>query len=59
MEINKLGCPQYVPSPKGGAVCVHQHLVYCLHKMPECQGRCEDFLRKRFQEGAEQGEKDS
>ena len=46
--INRLGCPQYVPSPKGGAVCAHQHLVYCLHLLPECRGRCEDYLKSRF-----------
>jgi hypothetical protein len=45
--INKLGCPKYVPSPKGGSMCVHQHLVYCIHLMPECQGRCDDYLKTR------------
>ena len=46
--INRLECPKYVPSPKGGAVCAHQHLVYCLHLLPECKGRCDDYLKSRF-----------
>lgn len=54
--INKLGCPRYVPSPKGGSMCAHQHLVYCLHLLPDCEGRCEDFLKSRYSENpAKQG----
>lgn len=45
--IARLSCPGLVPPPQGGLLCVHQHLVNCLLKLPDCPGRCEDFLRRR------------
>lgn len=44
-EITKLSCPGFVPAGRSGTLCMHQHLIYCLLLMPECEGRCEHFLR--------------
>jgi hypothetical protein len=45
--INRISCPVFVPARSEGPLCIHQHLVYCLLLLPPCQGRCEQFLRRR------------
>jgi hypothetical protein len=45
--ISRLSCPGLVPPPQGGMLCAHQHLVYCVLRLPACPGRCESFLRRR------------
>jgi hypothetical protein len=46
-EITRLSCPRYVPKAVAGPLCRHQHLVSCLLLLPECEGRCEHYLRRR------------
>ncbi|KIX12033.1 hypothetical protein [Dethiosulfatarculus sandiegensis] len=43
--ISGITCPNFVPSSGAGSICWHQHLVYCLLKLPECQGRCIKYIR--------------
>ncbi len=45
--INRLSCAGYVPARSDGPLCVHQHLSFCLLRLPECEGRCEHYLRRR------------
>ncbi|CAO0822321.1 conserved hypothetical protein [Desulfarculales bacterium] len=45
--INRISCPRFVPARSEGPICIHQQLVYCLLLLPQCQGRCEQFLRRR------------
>ena len=43
-EILGISCSDYRQGCKGGGLCCHQYLIYCLLLMPACPGRCEDFL---------------
>ena len=45
--ISRISCPGFVPARGEGPLCMHQHLVYCLLELPLCEGRCENFLRRR------------
>jgi hypothetical protein len=47
--ITRISCPGFVPARGGGSLCIHQHLVYCLLLLPECLGRCDDYMLSRPQ----------
>ncbi|MBI5524156.1 MAG: hypothetical protein HY910_16145 [Desulfarculus sp.] len=53
--INRITCPGFVPARGDGPLCVHQHLVYCLLLLPQCQGRCEHYWRRRQETGTSRG----
>lgn len=54
-EMTRLSCPGFVASGEGGPLCMHQHLVYCLLLLPDCPGRCDDFVLRRGEEQAAGG----
>ncbi|MFH1058130.1 MAG: hypothetical protein V1797_05545 [Pseudomonadota bacterium] len=45
--ISRITCAGFVPARGDGPLCVHQHLSFCLLRLPECEGRCDHFLRRR------------
>ena len=47
--VTQISCPRHVPANQGGMLCVHQHLIYCLLLMPDCQGRCDHFFHSTKQ----------
>lgn len=55
--INQLSCPGFVAASRGGPLCEHQHLAYCLLLMPECPGRCDNYLlRNKLEDAGPEGE---
>lgn len=44
--VSRLTCPDFQP-PVNGPLCMHQYLVYCVNRLPRCEGRCEDYVAKR------------
>ena len=45
--ISKITCPDYQAIAGSGSLCRYQHLIYCLLLMPACEGRCDNFLRRK------------
>lgn len=45
--ITSLTCANFVPKGRQPQLCQHQHLVYCVLLLPQCEGLCDHFMVRR------------